>query len=542
MEEREHSEQSAGKQPVRESGTEERKGIRLLKRGRRGLLHAVFSRAGLIALFLLVQVGLLYVGFGYLREYLPHYYVLSSLFSTAMGLYLINSHHEPNSKITWLLVMALLPVFGGLLYLYTRSDLGHRLLRDRYARAVRESRDRLEQSVDTLVQLSDQAPEQLGLTRYLHRAGGYPVYDGTAARYFPLGDALFPALLEELEKAEKFIFLEYFVVAEGEMWGEILEVLARKAARGVDVRLLYDGTNEFFTLPRNYPRRLEALGIRCKTFAPVTPFVSTHYNYRDHRKILVVDGQVAITGGVNLADEYINRASRFGHWKDSALLLRGPAVESFTLMFLQMWSLDEERMEDPRPYLGLARPIEGAGGFVLPYADCPLDRERVGEWVYLDILNRARRYVHIASPYLILDQEMETALRFAAERGVEVCLLLPGIPDKKLPYALAKTYYASLLSSGVKIYEYTPGFVHAKVFVADDREAVVGTINLDYRSLYHHFECAAHLQDLPCIRDIERDYRSTLELCRRVTEATVKQEKRWVKLAGALMKVIAPLL
>ena len=542
MESRKDGQKGASEQSGRESGARERKGIRLLKRGRRGLLHAVFSRAGLIALFLLVQVALLYVGFGYLREYLPHYYVLSGLFSTAMGLYLINSHHEPNSKITWLLVMALLPVFGGLLYLYTRSDLGHRMLRDRYARSVRESRDRLEQSVDTLVRVSDEAPEMLGLVRYLHRAGGFPVYDGTDARYFPLGDALFPALLEELERAEKFIFLEYFVVAEGEMWGEILEVLARKAAQGVDVRLLYDGTNEFFTLPRDYPRRLEALGIRCKTFAPVTPFVSTHYNYRDHRKILVVDGKVAITGGVNLADEYINRASRFGHWKDSALLLRGPAAESFTLMFLQMWSLDEEKTEDPRPYLGLAEPVEGAGGFVLPYADCPLDRERVGEWVYLDILDRARRYVHIASPYLILDQEMETALRFAAERGVEVCLLLPGIPDKKLPYALAKTYYASLLSSGVKIYEYTPGFVHAKVFVADDREAVVGTINLDYRSLYHHFECAAYLQDVACIRDIERDYRSTLELCRRVTETTVKKEKRRVKLAGALMKVIAPLL
>ena len=441
-----------------------------------------------------------------------------------------------------ILRILLLPVFGGLLYLYTQSELGHRILRDRYAAITRKTRDILPQSVDTLLRLSERAPDMAGLARYVNHSGCFPVYDETAVRYFPLGDELFPAMLEELEKAERFIYLEFFIIDEGEMWGRILEILARKAAAGVDVRLLYDGTNEFFTLPRDYAKRLEKLGIRAKAFAPVMPFVSTHYNYRDHRKILVIDGRVAFNGGVNLADEYINRVRRFGHWKDSAVMLTGEAVRSFTLMFLQMWDLEEGQIPERERLFAPVERQSGASGFVLPYADCPLDRERVGEWVYLDILNRARRYVHIMTPYLILDQEMQTALKFAAERGVDVRLILPGIPDKRLPYALAKTHYRSLLESGVRIYEYSPGFVHAKVFVSDDREAAVGTVNLDYRSLYHHFECGTYLRDADCIGSIEEDFLATQELCRTVTPETVRREKLSVKLEGVLMKVLSPLM
>ena len=240
----------------------------------------------------------------------------------------------------------------------------------------------------------------------------------------------------------------------------------------------------------------------------MTPFVSTHYNYRDHRKILVIDGKVAFNGGVNLADEYINRIERFGHWKDTAVMLRGEAVRSFTLMFLQMWNLTEAE-PDFAPVQSEGLSAEAAG-YVMPYGDCPLDDDKVGESVYMDMLYHANRYVHIMTPYLILDGELETALKYAAQRGVDVKLILPGIPDKKLAYALAKSHYRALTDAGVKIYEYTPGFVHAKVFVSDDAKAVVGTINLDYRSLYHHFECATYLYQVPCIREIEADFQDTL--------------------------------
>ena len=286
--------------------------------------------------------------------------------------------------------------------------------------------------------------------------------------------------------------------------------------------------------------RLEKLGIRCKAFAPIQPFLSTHYNYRDHRKILVIDGKAAFTGGVNLADEYINRKERFGHWKDTAILLRGEAVQSFTLMFLQMWNLTEKEPRWDEALLP-SPPVE-AEGYVMPYCDCPLDDYKVGESVYMDILNRAKDYVHIMTPYLILDNEMETALKFAAQRGVDVKLILPGIPDKKAAYALAKSHYQYLTAAGVKLYEYTPGFVHAKIFVSDDVKAVVGTINLDYRSLYHHFECAAYLYGGPTVGDVERDFQRTLEQCRRVTPETIRHEKLGYKLGGSLMKLVAPLL
>lgn len=371
------------------------------------------------------------------------------------------------------------------------------------------TKDRIPQSGEVMEALLKENPQVAALAHYMHRSGCHPVCNRTAVTYFPLGEDKFEEMLRQLEAAEHFIFMEYFIVDEGLMWGKVLEILARKAKEGVDVRVMYDGSCEFALLPRDYPRRLKALEIKCKVFAPVSPFVSTHYNYRDHRKILVIDGHTAFNGGVNLADEYINEKKKFGHWKDVAVMVKGEAVKSFTLMFLQMWGITEKEDETVRFLSYPALPQE-AKGFVIPYGDCPLDNDKLGERVYMDILNRAVQYVHIMTPYLILDGEMETALKFAAEKGVEVALLLPGIPDKVIPYALAKTHYASLIASGVKIYEYTPGFVHAKAFVSDAREAVVGTINLDYRSLYHHFECAAYLYNTDCIAKIEEDFQACL--------------------------------
>lgn len=517
-------------------------GIRLLKKSRKGLLRLVFSRTGLVALLLLIQIGLLMGVFIFFSEYLPYFYVVDAVFTVIMILYLLNSSHDPSAKLTWLIVIMLLPLFGSLLFLYTHSNLGHRVLKDRYAHISRNSSDKLRQDEKVLSDFKREAPEAAGLARYLSRTGCHPVFDRTDVKYFPLGEDKFAMLVEQLKKAEKFIFLEYFIVDEGIMWGQVLEILAQKAAEGVEVRMMYDGTCEFALLPHDYPRRLSELGIKCKSFAPLSPFVSTHYNYRDHRKILVVDGKVAFTGGVNLADEYINKKERFGHWKDTAVMVEGEAARSFTLMFLQMWNVSEKEVEYDRFLNGEPHPIESAPGYVIPYGDCPVDNERVGEWVYLDLLNRAQNYIYIMTPYLILDGEMETAIKFAAERGVDVRLILPGIPDKKMPYALAKSHYKSLLESGVKIFEYTPGFVHAKVFVSDDKEAVVGTINLDYRSLYHHFECAAYMYGVSCIADIKADIFTTEEKCVPVTFDSIKKEKLGYKIAGIILKCIAPLL
>ena len=508
----------------------------------KSVLNLLLGKVGIVSLLILVQIAVLVVFILRLVEHFTVLYMLFEILSLCLVIFLVSKDENPSYKLAWVVIIMAFPIFGGLFYLtFGNKGLPKSLLL-KIQGAEDYARHHLQYDLPSHPQLSAQCPQYSVLSDYITLTTGTPVWEPTQAEYFPLGEAAWERMLEELEKAERYIFMEYFIVDEGEMWGRVLEILAKKAAEGVDVRVMYDGTCEFSLLPRNYPKKLKALGIRCKVFAHVSPFVSTHYNYRDHRKILVIDGHTAFNGGVNLADEYINKKSRFGHWKDTAVMLQGEAVKSFTLMFLQMWGIDEKELGTAQFLSYPAQPVEAAKGYVIPYGDCPLDNDKLGERVYMDILNRALSYVHIMTPYLILDGELETALKFAAERGVDVALILPGIPDKAIPYALAKTHYASLLESGVKIYEYTPGFVHAKVFVSDLREAVVGTINLDYRSLYHHFECATYLYGTDCIADIEADFQATLAKCRRVSKETIRKEKWRVKLLGRLMKVIAPLL
>lgn len=518
-------------------------GLRLLKKGQKGIVHAIFSRFGLVLLLMLLQAGVLWGVFRWFGGLLPHYFGGSVAMSAFMVVYILNSEMDNSAKITWMVTIAILPVVGVPLFFYVKSNIGHNALKKRVTHLTEEARGLQPQPLAAAQELAEADPGAASLARYLHgKGGGFSVYRNTEVTYFPGGEAKFEEMLRQLEKAEKYIFLEYFIIDEGLMWGRILEVLARKAAEGVDVRVMYDGTCEFTTLPRDYPSRLEKLGIQCRVFSPVQPFVSTHYNYRDHRKILVIDGKVGFTGGVNLADEYINHIEKYGRWKDAAVMLEGEAVRPLTILFLEMWSILRE--SEFEKFLSVPPHSVPAKGFAAPYGDCPLDGERVGEMVYIDLLNRAKRYIHIMTPYLILDGELETALKFAAERGVDVHLILPHVPDKKFAYALAKTHYKSLLDSGVKISEWLPGFVHAKVFVVDDSEAVVGTINLDYRSLYHHFENAVWMKDTACIPAIEKDFQKTLEFCRDVepTRESIWEGKVLLHLAGILLKVIAPLL
>ena len=517
-------------------------GMTLLKRGQKGLMHALFSRVGVFLILLVLQFLMLFSVFRWFENFLPHVYGGTFLFTVIMVLYLLNARMDSTAKLTWLVIIMATPVFGALLLWFTKSEIGHRAVKVRIEQLINKTNNMLPQQDEVLESLRQENPGAASLAGYINRNGCHPVSGNTAVTYFPSGTAKWEEMLRQLRQAKHFIFLEYFIIDEGLMWGKVLEILAEKVREGVDVRVIYDGTCEFTTLDHGYPKRLRKLGIQCKMFSPLVPLVSTHYNYRDHRKILVIDGHTAFNGGVNLADEYINKVQRFGHWKDTAVMLKGDAVRSFTLMFLQMWNVDVKESDIQRFLDYPTFPPTEEKGYVLPYGDCPLDMDKVGERVYMDILNRAIDYVHIMSPYLILDGEMEAALKFAAERGVDVKLILPGIPDKKIPYALAKGHYASLLDSGVEIYEYTPGFVHAKVFVSDDREAVVGTINLDYRSLYHHFECATWMYGASCIPEIEKDFAQTLEMCRHVTKDTIWQGFQAKKLTSYLMKVVAPLL
>ena len=514
--------------------------LRLIPKKKKGFWRLIFSRAFLIIILLILQIFILVsiylsvVSYQYVRLFL-------TVFSVIMIFYLFNCDMDSTAKLTWLMIIMIAPVPGTILLLFIQKDIGHNAIKKRVGHLIRETKHKLPHN-SGIMELPELCTSGMDdLCRYVNRTGCFPIYDNTETVYFPLGEHKFNALLKELEKAEKFIFMEYFIIDEGYMWGKILEILRRKAAQGVEVRVMYDGMCEMSTLTHDYPARMAELGIKCKAFAPILPFLSTYYNYRDHRKILVIDGKTAFNGGVNFADEYINRKVRFGHWKDCSVMLKGEAVRSFTLMFLQMWNISEREPEWDRWLSAPVNTEKAAVGYVMPYADCPLDGDKVGENVYMDILNRATSYVHIMTPYLILDGELENSLKFAAERGIDVKIILPGVPDKKMAYALAKTHYASLTQAGVKIYEYTPGFVHSKLFVCDDEKAVVGSINLDYRSLYHHFECATYMYRTGCILDIEDDFQQTLAKCRQVTPETIKNEKIFYKVTGQLLKMIAPL-
>ena len=516
--------------------------VRLARPQRKGILKLVFSRFALILILFLIEIGLLIAAYVFFTEKFPDIVYLFRAFSLIMVIYLFNCSMDSSAKLTWMLIISFLPLAGTGFLLFTQTNLGHRMEQEMFREQMRMSRGLISQPQEVLDELKFDESGSDDLSTYLNRSGCFPIYSNTAVTYFPIGEEKFAAMLEELEKAEKFIFMEYFIIEEGYMWGRILDVLTRKAKEGVDVRVMYDGMCEMSTLPVDYWKLLQAEGIKAKAFSPIKPFISTHYNYRDHRKILVIDGKVAFNGGVNLADEYINRIERFGHWKDTAIMLKGDAVKSFTMLFLQMWYMGENEPDYVNYLVEADDASQKVNGFVIPYGDSPLDGYKAGESVYMDLLNRASTYVHIMTPYLILDGELETALRFAAQRGVDVKLILPGIPDKKIAYALAKSHYRSLYEAGVKIYEYTPGFVHAKVLVSDDVKAVVGTINLDYRSLYHHFECATYMYRVGCINQIERDFQDTLAKCREVTDETIKNEKKIMKLVGGIAKFFAPLM
>lgn len=516
--------------------------ILLLKKGKRGIIRIIFGRTGIVLTLLLTQILILVKVFRFLQGLIP--FTVGTLlgFTVFMVLYVINSEHNPSVKLSWITLITLMPGFGGMLYIFIQTDIGHRTIKKRIKKIVKESESEFLDQEELMEKLKTENKGLYNLATYTGKAGGYPIYKNSSTKYFPLGEDAFEEMLIQLRKAEKFIFMEYFIVDEGYMWGKILKILSDKVKEGVEVRFMYDGTCEFALLPHNYPNKLRELGIDCKVFSPIRPFLSTHYNYRDHRKILVVDGRVAFTGGINLADEYINKIEVYGHWKDTVVMTQGQAVESFTIMFLQLWNANREE----RSYLTdlyRSKPLgEKEDGYLIPYGDSPLDNDKVGQMIYMDILNRAEDYVYIMTPYLILDGEMITALQFAARRGIDVRIIMPHIPDKKFVFAQSRSHYKELMDSGVKIYEYTPGFMHAKAFLSDDRKAVVGTVNLDYRSLYHHFECGLYMEDISTIDDIKLDFQETLDLSQRVTLEDIKKYNLIMTIIGRILKIFAPLM
>jgi len=502
----------------------------------------IYGRTAMILLGFVAQFSLLAVAYYWLRNYSGLFYILFLIASISTIIYIFNVRGNPDMKLSWMFPIALFPVFGAIFYTTIVSQPGTKVMYKKLQDFSRVISRYVKQDEKVRERLWEENPHMGQFARYLERCDNSPVYERTQAVYYPLGDEQFPAMIEELKKAQKYIFMEFFIVSEGRMLDTLLDVLREKVEEGVDVRFMYDGTNVLWNLPGYFPRLLEKEGIQCRMFSPIRPIFSPHFNNRDHRKILVIDGRVAFTGGINIADEYINEKLRFGHWKDVGLKLTGDAAERFAFMFLELWNESGHQDEAYEKYVRPdVSPCEN-DGYVMPYSVSPLGPERVGECVYLDIINTAHTYVHIMTPYLILDYQMIKALSYAAKRGVEVIIIMPHIPDKKYAFLLAKTYYNELLEAGIRICEYEPGFVHAKLFVSDDTKAVLGTVNLDYRSLYHHFECGAVLYKNSQIAVMEKDFQATLGKCMEMTVEDYKKLKLRERFLGRLMRIVAPLM
>ena len=469
--------------------------------------------------------------------------VLLTIISLLVVVYVVNRRQNPAYKLTWSVMILAFPLFGGLMYIAASLQSSTHRFRKKAAAAQEAVAPYMTQDRSITDALRRQSRTKAAHASYLANKAGFPVYTNTYPVYLPSGESKFEWLVRELKTAKKFIFLEYFIIQEGLMWDTILKILIAKVKEGVEVRLIYDGMGCMSTLPKNYDGILESLGIKTMIFNPFMPLATVIQNNRDHRKIVVIDGHTAFTGGVNLADEYINVYDKYGHWKDSAIMIRGDAVRSFTMMFLETWYISKPIDADIKAYLpSKDQSFRIAGeGFCQPYADTPLDGEHVGELVYFDLINKAVDYIYITTPYLIPDNELVTALCFAAKSGVDVRIITPGIPDKKYVFTATRSFYGELLDSGVKIYEYTPGFIHQKTCVSDDSVAVVGSINLDYRSLYLHFECAALLYDSPAVIDVKRDFLDTMSRCEEITKEKYKKIKRRHALTMSVLRILSPL-
>ena len=506
------------------------------------ILRFITQRVVITALLIVLQALLLFGFIWKLDNYFVYFYAGSVLLSLLITLGIINSKSNPAYKIAWLIPILLFPVFGGLVYLLFGSDRTGRYLRKKL-QGIGTEMDNVIGEAHRRSGAEQLPPDAANQSRYISHCAYCPPYQNTTTEYLPLGEVKFERMVEELKKAKHYIFLEYFIIQEGKMWNTILDILRQKAAEGVDVRVIYDDMGCIMILPTGYDRTLEQMGIKCRIFNPFVPILSSRFNTRDHRKICVIDGNVGFTGGINLADEYINAYEKHGHWKGTSILLKGEAVFNLTVMFLSMWDyLDGTtgKTDYSRYYPTVWD--ENAKGYVQPFADNPLDDEAVGETVYLNLINKAKRYVYITTPYLILSSEMLTALTSAAKCGVDVRIITPHIPDKWYVHAVSRSHYQPLIEAGVKIYEYTPGFIHAKTFVVDDDYAVVGTINLDYRSLYLHFECAVWMYQTPSVAQVRDDFFKTQQISQEITLEECRSLSFPRRLGRSVLRVFAPLM
>lgn len=507
------------------------------------LFSKIFSRVTLVGFFIVIQILALSAAIILFGNYFAYFYGFCLLLSAAIVIHIVNGNSNPSYKIAWIIPIMALPVFGSLLYLVFGKNRLSRREQAKMRSLTEKFRAAMSTDSSATGLLKAEHPEAALMSNYIRHASATPVFNHTETAYLPVGEVYFSVLTEELKKARKFIFLEYYIIQSGRMWDEIHAILVEKAQQGLDVRVMYDDFGCMFKLPDGYDKILEAEGVHACIFNRFLPILSSRFNNRDHRKIAVIDGNVGFTGGINFADRYINAGGYEGHWLDSGVLLRGEAVWALTAMFLSIWDFvtqQDDLFSKYAPDPAFLKTVSN-DGFVQPFTDTPLDSESTGETVYMNIINRAQKYVYINTPYLIIDNEMITALTTAAKCGVDIRLVTPAKSDSKLVQEMTRSYYQQLMEAGVKIYEYTPGMVHAKTFVSDDRFGVVGTINLDYRSLFLHFECAAWMYATSAVTTMKDSFLEELTVCIPVTPEMCREQSRFQLIKRGILRVLAPL-
>ena len=496
-----------------------------------------------ISLAIILQLGWTFAILYFLSTHYAPVSTILALISLLMLIPILERPATPEVKLAWSIPILLFPIFGGFLYLMSGASMPRKKMRRALAEQKERARSLKPDGREAIEEIRASCAADAGQFHYL-RSHGYPCYHGMENTFYSSGEQAFPDMLEALESAEKYIFIEYFIINRGKMWADVLEILERKAAAGVEIKVIYDDVGSMRGLPHAYDKILRKKGIACVRFSPYRPIYSMIMNNRNHRKYLIVDGKVGFTGGINIADEYINAEQRFGYWKDNAVRIKGDPVRGLVLCFLQMWNAACPKGEavDAAAYLAPMSGKSTGQGYVVPYADAPVDFEYLAENVYLNIINNATESLYIATPYLIIDAQMQSSLTLAAKRGVDVRIILPEIPDKKVVNQVTKSHYAVLLESGIKIYQYTPGFIHEKCLLCDGKIATVGTVNLDYRSLYLHYENGCVFYGGDIIGEIRAAMDENFEVSRRIESVNKKQGWLISRLYYAVIRLLAPVM
>lgn len=508
------------------------------------------SRLFVTSLFILLQIIVLFGTVYGLSQYFMWIQSFLVILSLILVVAVVSEDSNPTFKLAWVILMLTVPVIGWLLYfVFERRKVPKKTLR-RYMSIAVASRKILKQDKDIEEKLKSESPSTSKICTYISNTAHTHVYEHTQTHFYPRGEDFFDDYIASLKSAKSFIFIEYFIIDQGKMWSRILEVLTEKAKQGVDVRVMYDDLGTINLLKKDYTKKLRKAGIKVAVFNPFRASVDTFMNYRDHRKITVIDGKTGFTGGLNIADEYINQRKRYGYWKDCALRLKGDAVSSLTLMFLQLWYFanneTKTKYEDYAKYTVkhyLDESVEQENdGYVQPFGDGPMTGHLTGEFAYMSIINSAKKYVYISTPYLILDNEMITCLKLAVLSGVDVRIITPNIPDKKYVHAVTRSNYQTLIKNGVRIFEYMPGFIHSKTIVSDDTRAIVGTTNFDFRSFYLHFENGVFMHGSEAVREVKQDYEDMLNDCVEITADWCESVSVLSRFCCSFLKLFSPLM